>query len=141
LLAAALAGCNATASKPSHDLLLSDPARSLGAESIIRELPMGGQNIARRKLSDGADSTVFLVRIAERESPHRHTRYDLTVVVVAGSGTLWLDGAPLAMEPGDIAHIPRGTPHYFVNDGDEPASAVAVFSPRFEGPDNQPIAP
>lgn len=141
LLVAVVSGCCAMKSSLRQDLLLAAPPRAFATESVIQQLPMGGENIARKKISDGADSTMFLVRIADRESPHRHTRYDLTIVVVEGSGTLWLDGAPLPMKQGDIAHVPRGTPHYFVNEGKEPASAIAVFSPRFDGPDSQPVAP
>ena len=83
--------------------------------------------------------SVSLVQVRDREQPHVHTRYDLTVMVADGEGTLWLNGTPLPMVPGDVAFIPRGTPHYFVNDGAQPATAIVVFAPAFEGPDQQPI--
>ena len=31
---------------------------------------------------------------------------------------MWLDGVALPMQAGDGAFIPKGTPHWFVNDGD-----------------------
>jgi len=114
--------------------------RSVPVASFVADTPLAaGQNIARRAIAHGEDSSLFLIRIRGREEPHLHTRYDLGVVLVEGNGTLWVNGAPLAMGPGDVAFVPRGTPHYFVNEGSEPAAALATFSPRFEGPDNQPV--
>ncbi len=114
-----------------------------GAPVPVADLVAGtplaaGESIARRALADGADSSLFLIRIRDREEPHLHARYDLTVLVVEGKGTLWLDGEPLPMRAGDLAFVPRGTPHHFVNEGGAPAAALAVFSPRFTGPDSQP---
>lgn len=116
-----------------------EPVRSQSLAAVIGEMPMQGEDIVRRHLASGPESSVFLIRIGGGEEPHRHARYDLTVVVVEGEGTLWLDGEPLAMRPGDIAHIPRGVPHHFVNSGTVPASAIGVFSPRFTGPDIEAV--
>jgi len=71
------------------------------------------------------------VQIRDREEPHIHTRYDLTVVLAKGHGTLWLDGVARPMQAGDGVFIPQGTPHWFVNDGDEPAVTVVTFAPPF----------
>ena len=122
-------------------LIAAEPVRRESVAALIDGLPMTGENILRRPIAEGEESTVFLVRIADREEPHRHTRYDITVLLVEGSGSLRLDGRELAMARGDVAHVPRGVSHYFVNSGDVPASAVVVFSPRFTGPDNEPMAP
>ena len=118
-----------------------DPARRESLAASIAGTPMKGKNIVRRQLAGGSETTVFLVRIADREEPHRHTVYDMTVVVVEGSGTLWLDGVARPMARGDVAHVPRGVQHQFVNGGKDPASALVVFSPKFAGPDSEPTAP
>ena len=78
------------------------------------------------------------MQIRDREQPHVHTRYDLSVVLVKGRGTLHLDGAALAMREGDVAFVAQGTPHFFVNQGGTPAAALVVFSPAFSGPDQVP---
>ena len=39
------------------------------------------------------------------------------------------------MHAGDVAVVPRGTPHYFVNTGSAPAAAFAVFTPPYDGQD------
>jgi mannose-6-phosphate isomerase-like protein (cupin superfamily) len=101
--------------------------------------PPAGQNITVTEIQRSENSSVSLVQVRDREQPHVHTRYDLTVVVARGTGTLWLNGTPLPMQKGDAAYIPKGTPHYFVNAGSEPAAAIVVFAPPFSGPDQQPV--
>lgn len=145
--AASLAGCAlvnvvappTTPAEPSF--ITVDPARREGVGALIAGTPMRSESIVRRKIAEGAESSVFLVRIGDREEPHRHTQYDLTVYLVEGKGTLWLDGQAVPMDRGDVAHVPRDVPHYFVNGGASAASAVVVFSPRFTGPDSEPTAP
>lgn len=122
-------------------IIAAAPTRRESLAALIDGLPMGSEKIVRRPVAEGEESSVFLVRIGDREEPHRHTRYDITVVLVEGGGSLWLDGRELTMARGDVAHVPRGVPHYFVNSGTAPASAVVVFSPKFTGPDNEPVAP
>jgi quercetin dioxygenase-like cupin family protein len=113
-----------------------------GAPAVAGAPPApAGQNITVTELARGAHSSVAAVQVRDREVPHRHARYDLTVYVTDGHGTLWLDGVPRPMRAGDAAFIPRGTPHYFVNEGAAPALAIVVFSPAFDGPDQEPLPP
>ncbi len=140
VLAGGVAACGARSAPSEAGILLAEPGRRVELAGLIADTPMNGENIVRRRVSDADHSTVFLVRIADREQPHRHTRYDLSVVVVEGVGVLWLDGAELEMGPGDSAHIPVGVAHYFVNTGERPASALGIFSPAFVGPDSEPLA-
>lgn len=121
-------------------LIAANPVRRESVAALIDGLPMTGEKIVRRPVANGEESTVFLVRIGDREEPHRHTRYDMTVILVEGGGTLWLDGQALPMARGDVAHVPRGVPHHFANDGETPASAMVVFSPKFSGPDSESTA-
>jgi len=146
-LVACLGGCASVHVEPPRPgtrdaaLIATGPARRESVAALIDGLPMTGENIVRRPLAEGEESTVFLVRIGDREEPHRHARYDITVVLVEGSGSLWLDGRELPMARGDVAHVRRGVPHHFVNDGETPASAMVVFSPKFSGPDSESTAP
>lgn len=105
----------------------------------VSKLPPSGQNITVTELQRSENSSVSAVQVRDREEPHVHTRYDLTVVVASGEGTLWLNGLPIRMQRGDAVFIPKGTPHYFVNDGSDPAVAIVVFSPPFTGRDQAPV--
>ena len=132
-----LAGCW---DRPDRALLLPSPTRGLPYSALIAEAPLAaGENIRVRELERGESSSVSLVQIRDREQPHVHTRYDLTVTLLEGSGTLWLDGTPLPMRAGSTAFIPKGTPHYFVNGGSTPAAALVAFAPPFSGPDQAPV--
>lgn len=130
-----LAGC---ATAPAGRLLLADPPRALAAAAAAPALA-ADENIRPTQLAGADAASLSLVRIRDRETPHVHTRYDLAVTLLAGEGVLWLDGAPLPMRPGDVAFIPRGTPHWFVNQGRDPATAAVVFAPPFSGPDQAPV--
>lgn len=114
-----------------------------GGDPVARVLtadPLGpSQNIRARPLLGGSQASASVIEIRDREQPHIHTRYDLTVLLARGHGTLWLDGVARPMVAGDGAFIPRGTPHWFVNQGTEPAVAVVVFAPPFAGPDQAPV--
>jgi quercetin dioxygenase-like cupin family protein len=131
-----LAGCAAAQRPP--QFLTAAPPQAVPVSSLAAPLAPG-DNIRPTELQRAEHSSVSLVRIGDREQPHVHTRYDLTVTLVQGSGTLWLDGVALPMQAGDVAFIPRNTPHYFVNGGPAPAAALVVFAPAFSGPDQQPM--
>lgn len=108
-------------------------------DALLAATPLAaGENIRARELERGPNSSVSLVQIRDREQPHIHTRYDLSVMLAKGSGTLWLNGSALPMHEGDTAFIPKGTPHYFINEGAEPAAALVAFAPAFTEPDQQP---
>jgi mannose-6-phosphate isomerase-like protein (cupin superfamily) len=130
------AGC---AAYPTARVLTSNPPRAVDVAVLEAQTPLApSDNIRPTELERGEHSSVALVQIRDREQPHIHSRYDLTVTLVAGAGTLWLNGTALPMRSSDVAYIPRGTPHYFVNDGPVPAAALVSFSPPFSGPDQQP---
>lgn len=127
-------GCTAA---PRPWVLAPEPLGRADAAALVARAPLGpAENIRATELQRGAHSSTSLVQIRDRETPHVHTRYDLAVTLLSGQGTLWLAGTPLAMHPGDVAVIPRGTAHCFVNEGRRPAAALVVFSPPFTGPDH-----
>lgn len=107
---------------------------------MISQAPLApDENIRAVEIERGESASTHLVRIRDRETPHVHTRYDLTVVLLEGHGTLFLAGKPLSMRTGDVAFVAKGTPHYFVNESSEPAAALVTFAPAFEGADQKPL--
>jgi mannose-6-phosphate isomerase-like protein (cupin superfamily) len=128
-----VAGC-----APHPHVLLHDPPRAESVVALVRRSPLAeGENIRPTEIGRGENTSVHLIQVRSGEKPHVHTRYDLTVVVVQGHGSLWLADQKLPMTVGDTAFIPRGTRHYFVNEGSDPAAAIVVFSPPFGGPDTE----
>ncbi|MGD9762254.1 MAG: cupin domain-containing protein [Candidatus Binatia bacterium] len=136
--AALAAACDRREPRPRF--LLSSPSGAPGVAKVPADQALApDQNIRAHEVARGAHSSVSVVQVRDREQPHVHTRYDLTVVVAEGHGTLWLQGRPQKMRPGDAVFIPKGTPHYFVNEGNTPAVAMIVFAPPFDGPDPGPV--
>lgn len=137
-LALLFAGSGCASQPHAARLLMADPPRAVPAVTLAPSLPPG-DNVRPTEVRRGESSSLSIVQVRDREQPHVHTRYDLTVMLAKGSGTLWLNGVPLPMGEGDVAFIPKGMPHYFVNGGPEPAAALVVFAPAFSGPDQQPV--
>lgn len=105
-------------------------------QEIVKENPLGkDENIKVALLFNNQDSGHFIIQIRDREKPHIHETHDLTVVVKRGYGVLYLGKAKLPMRRGDIAFIPKGVPHYFVNEDSKPSIAYAIFTPFYDGKD------
>lgn len=98
-----------------------------------------GENISATLLGRTDALSFHLVQIRDRERPHVHAEHDLTVVVLQGSGRLYIDGIAHDMRAGDVAVVPRGTPHYFVNSASTPAAAFVTFAPSYDGKDQLPV--
>jgi len=94
-----------------------------------------GQNGSAVLLGRTESMSYHLVQIRDREQPHLHATHDLTVTLVRGTGQFHIRGAVYDMRSGDVAVVPRGTPHYFVNTGTAPAVAFATFAPPYDGQD------
>jgi mannose-6-phosphate isomerase-like protein (cupin superfamily) len=138
---ALISGC-ASQGKPASQrhFLAHDPPRAASFDAMIRQSAIHPeQNIHQLLLHQSDSMSVYLVRIRDREQPHLHTRYDLSIVLVEGEGTLWLQGEPLKMKPGDVAVVSKGTRHHFINEGSEPAAALVVFAPAYEESDREAV--
>jgi mannose-6-phosphate isomerase-like protein (cupin superfamily) len=97
------------------------------------------ENVKLITLGQGQGASHHMVQVRDRESPHMHKAHDATVIMVRGRGYLFLDSRKIFLAAGDIAHIPRGIPHYYVNTDLEPTVALIIFAPPFDGKDNIPV--
>jgi quercetin dioxygenase-like cupin family protein len=115
-------------------------AGGTGLEAILAAHPLPpGQNISAVALGRTESCSYHLVQIRDREQPHAHAAHDLAVTVLRGTGRLYIRGEPHLMQAGDVAVVPRETPHYFVNTDAEPAVAFVVFTPPYDGKDQVPV--
>jgi mannose-6-phosphate isomerase-like protein (cupin superfamily) len=113
--------------------------RQANLAKVLADNPLGpGENIKIITLGQGQGASHHVVQIRDRESPHLHNAHDGTVIVVRGRGYLVMDTRRITLTAGDIAHIPRGVPHYYVNTDLEPTVAFVIFAPPFDGKDNVP---
>lgn len=105
---------------------------------IAENTPGPDQDIRAVLLHKTENESIHLVLIRTAEKPHIHQSHDGFVVLKRGAGTLHFGEKSLAMKTGDIVFIPRGTVHYFVNTSGEPAVALGVFTPPYDGKDVVP---
>jgi quercetin dioxygenase-like cupin family protein len=107
---------------------------------VVADNPLGfGENIKTNTLGQGQGSSHQVVQIRNRQSPHIHKAHDATVILVRGRGYLVMEKLRITLTAGDIAHIPRGVTHYYVNTDLEPSVAFFVFAPPFDGKDTIPV--
>jgi mannose-6-phosphate isomerase-like protein (cupin superfamily) len=82
-----------------------------------------------------AHASHHLVAIRKAEIPHRHDRHDLLVVMLRGHGRMRLGAEERPVGEGSILYVPRGAVHAFTNLAPEPAVAIAVYFPAYDGQD------
>jgi quercetin dioxygenase-like cupin family protein len=82
--------------------------------------------------------TVFEVDVpvgARVPAPHSHDAFEETIFGLRGTTTWTVDGAEIAIGPGESVCIPRGVIHGFVNDSEHEATFLAIASPGVFGPE------
>ncbi|MEQ8762529.1 MAG: cupin domain-containing protein [Planctomycetota bacterium] len=131
LLLLALAGCQCPCTSR-----LIDPAVTL--DEIEWTAEEQAKDIAVRERRRTDDASFHLIRLSGVETPHRHDRHDLTVVVLDGLAEIHLGDRVILSGAGDVVEIPRGTPHWAERVGSKPAVAYAIYTPPFDGQDIVP---
>ena len=99
------------------------------------------QNVSALLIGRTDALSYHLVQIRDREQPHIHATHDLVVTLLRGTGELYVNGEPRKMRAGDVAVVPHGTVHYFVNGDSAPAVAFVTFAPPYDAPDQVSVTP
>ena len=143
LLALAASACaTSRATNPRLSLKYEKDWRTTDVQQEIAR--SSGKDVSISDLGRTAWVSHHVAVVRTEERPHYHRFHDLTVFVLQGQGTLNVEQRSIEMKPGDVAHVQRGTPHFFRNTGKEPAVAAVVFSPPFDGRDtvsNEAVTP
>ena len=102
--------------------------------------PRTGQSM--RFVQTAIDTDGALLRIesvnpptAVAEPAHVHPLQESRAEVIAGTLRFVVDGEERRLGPGEAITIPAGTPHYFVNDGEEDAVSIQEFRPALRTAD------
>ena len=138
VLAAAAWGARAAAPAPPAvlDALFPGGRQTLSFEQLAARAALGpGEGIRVEELARDAATSHHVVAIRDRETPHRHDRHDLLIVMIEGHGFMRLGDAERPVGQGSILYVPRGTLHAFRNAGASPAVAYVVYLPPFDGRD------
>jgi mannose-6-phosphate isomerase-like protein (cupin superfamily) len=118
------------------DALFPDGRRTRALRELAEATPLqAGEDLRVTEVGRDAHTSHHLVWIRDRETPHRHDRHDLLVVILRGRGGMRLGADERAVGEGSILYVPRGTLHAFRNASGEPALGYAVYVPAFDGKD------
>ena len=60
---------------------------------------------------------------------HRHPKTDETFFVLEGDLRMYIDGKMSTLHHGDMAYVPKMTPHAFANLSDQPVRFLGTFTP------------
>lgn len=77
----------------------------------------------------GANLSLRIVRMTadQHRAPHVHPNSAEAVYVIAGSGTLWIEGERIQVEQGDSFLIPAGAKHATLPDADVDMELICFF--------------
>ena len=95
------------------------------------------KNIAIRPIYGNVNTSTFLIRMKDKETPHFHDDHDLSVSILDGDGIIHFKDHAVPVTPGDVIFIPKGTYHWAENTGSAATVLFAVFSPAFSGKDKR----
>lgn len=118
---------------------------ALAAESITAQIIHTGE-MEGDKLGDanktGFRSRTFVsadgatVSIQDGNVPkHMHPNTNEMQFILEGTGTVWLGDKEVAVKPGDLIVIPKGTPHGGTKPNGRPFKAIAIKTPP-QAPDD-----
>jgi quercetin dioxygenase-like cupin family protein len=139
LVAACLASC---AGNPAQEMLKprTQVLESAMLQRMLREAPLAADEDLRAELLlESEEFSAYLVQFRSGESRHIHRTHDQTFIVYRGHGEIYINDRRRPCQPGDVFHIPRGTPHSCVNTGPQPLVVVNIFTPPFDGKDRIPL--
>jgi quercetin dioxygenase-like cupin family protein len=118
------------------DAVFGDERRTVALEELEQRPALGpGESIRAVEIARDANSSHHVVAIRDGETPHRHDRHDLLVMLLEGHGVMRMGDAARRVGQGSIVWVPRGTVHAFRNASDAPAVAYIVYSPAFDADD------
>lgn len=124
-----LSAC-ATADAPA---LLQLESRAVSPAAIAHALRSAriasDQALRIDRLTENEHFSAHLLQIRTRRARHIHANHDVTLMVHRGHGLVTVERLKHIVGPGDVFHIPRGTPHGCSNTGSARLVFIAVFTP------------
>lgn len=90
----------------------------------------------REVLATGPHSQVVVMSIVPdgEIGEEVHADVDQVLVFVTGEGTAILDGERNGVGPGRLVHVPAGTRHNFINNGETDLRLYTIYAPPEHAP-------
>ena len=110
--------------------LLKGDKLKMGSFNINEITEFSEEKRVRKTMFNGSHLEVDLIfYVPDQSSPeHKHPTQDEVFYIVNGSGTMYLDGEPVAVKEKDVIVVPSGTVHGIKNTGSENLTVMFVKS-------------
>lgn len=95
---------------------------------FIEKNYIGGAAVKNSSIGCTAATTTTLVQTKDPIKEHAHADADEIINVVAGEGTIRVDGRESALSAATIVVVPRGTPHTLTRRGSRPLIFVSTLA-------------
>ena len=99
---------------------------------IVDIMSLARENTCYRqefKTSNHTQVVLMSLKPGEEIGEEIHSAIDQLLVFVQGSGTANISGQSFPIKEGDLAYVPAGTAHNFVNTGDTDLKLYTTYSP------------
>lgn len=102
----------------------------MGKISNIRQLALENSNF-RQVVTTGENTQIVIMHIPAggEIGEETHAENDQVLYLVAGEGTVYLNGHASDYKEGDIVLVPAGTKHNFVASDHQPLKIITTYSP------------
>jgi quercetin dioxygenase-like cupin family protein len=99
------------------------------ADEVKKGEPRAGFTI--KEMIKTPSYTVGAIAVKKAIKTHRHKDGSHVIYIVSGRGTAILDGKPIALNPGTVVHIPKGSP-FSINAEDGEMTILDFAHPPFD---------
>jgi hypothetical protein len=104
------------------------PPVNLSILDFLDKSFVGREPLKESILSCMPDATARLIQLRDPLASHTHSDVDEVLYVVAGDGTLKIGTQVVAVTPGHLSAIPRGTPHGIERRGRNPLIVLSTLA-------------
>jgi mannose-6-phosphate isomerase-like protein (cupin superfamily) len=108
----------------------SQPPTFVSIPDVFEANPIGRNPMRTSIVGCAGVATTTLIQVRDPLAEHAHDDADETLYVVAGEGTQRIADRDVALTPGTLAVVPRGTPHIITRNG----TKVLVLLSTLSGP-------
>ena len=104
------------------------PPVSISIPEFLDKTFVGREPMKESILSCMPDATARLLQLREPLPTHTHADLDEVLYIVAGDGALRIGDQVVAVTPGSMSAIPRGTPHGIERRGRNPLIVLSTLA-------------
>lgn len=114
---------------PAPPVAPAGPPVSISIPAFLDKTFVGGREAMKESiLGCMPDATARLLQLREPVAAHTHADLDEVLYIVAGDGAVRIEGQVIAVTPGSMSAIPRGTSHAIERRGRNPLIVLSTLA-------------